>query len=62
MKKADKEYYKGFGYAMATINRHSMKPQVVKDCMNSTGITIEELKQAGCDESDIEEIEEALSH
>jgi hypothetical protein len=60
MKKSDKDYYQGFAYALANVQRYSMMPQVVQDVINATGITIETLIEARCEEADIEEIKKAL--
>lgn len=59
-KHASFHFLKGFALALADMNRGHDQPSMVVDVMNSAGVTIKELRKAGIETYDIDEIEQCF--
>lgn len=53
-----KEFYQGFGMAVAAVAREHGMPSVAVDIMNCNGVSLMELEDAGLEEFDLKPLRE----
>lgn len=57
MKPEGDRFYHGYAVALANVLRLHMDDIVVRDVMRGDGVSVQDLKEHGCDPYDVKEIE-----